>query len=189
MALANDSDDEWMADDEFDDFEISEEDLFFYEQDKNKPNKELTDILKLLRISQSPKPLAHYSYDELYDFCNAASSSDNDAGTAAILMNSESKSDIEINLYWLKVTIDKLQDLGKGIEIIYPDTDSSLPDLIELSDTKDSIIFKLTKSDETNSDQEMGEATMVVKSAMVANTERNNKEVQTELYRQMQNCL
>ena len=42
MAATNDSDDEHMADDEFNDLKISGEELFFFKEDNNKSNKELT---------------------------------------------------------------------------------------------------------------------------------------------------
>ena len=152
MAATNDSDDKCMADDEFDDFEISEEELFFFEEDNNESNKELTNELKQLKLSEDPKPLAHYSYDELYDFCNTTVSSDDNAGSATIIIDSEIESDMEINPYWMKVTIDELQGLGKPTEVLHLDTNSSMPDLETVSDSdSDSIIFALTKSDETSS--------------------------------------
>ena len=201
MAATNNSDDEHMADDKFDDFKISEERLFFFKEDNNESNKELINELKQLKLSRDPKPLAHYSYDKLYDFCNTTISSDDDAGTATIIIDSETKSDVEINPYWVKVTIDELQGLEKPAKVLHSDTDSSMPDLEIVSDSdSDSIIFALTKSDETSSgesndkqgttsfsNREMMDLTVnnkensIIDIAIVANVEEGQKEIQTEL--------
>ena len=196
MAATNDSNNKHMADNEFDDFEISEEELFFFE-DNNESNKELTNELKQLKLFKDPKPLAHYSYNKLYDFCNTTVSSDDNTGTTAIIIDSETESNVEINSYWVKVTINKLQGLGKPTEVLHSDMDSSMPDLEIVSDSdSDYIIFTLTKSDETSSregddkqgttsfsNREMMDLTVnneensIIDISMVANAEEGQKEI------------
>ena len=60
----------------------------------------------------------------------------------AMQISSESDSDIEINPYWLKVKVDKLQGLGNPMETLLSD-DPKL-DLESTSETDDSVIFILT---------------------------------------------
>ena len=209
MAVAKDSDDENMADDEFEDFVISTDDLFYFDEvDSDEDDEEdLTDALKHLQVSDTSNPLIQYSYDDLYHFCKAPidSSDDDDAGAAAITIDSESTSDEEINPYWQNVTIDELQNLGNPAEVWYTDTDS-MPDLVTLSDSENSILFTLSRPDSANSmyseysnndnrhaalfsDTEMMDWTIdeaaetsTFDAAMLANTEGNNDGIQTELY-------
>ena len=65
---------------------------------------------------------------------------------------------MEINPYLVKGTIDEFQGLGKPTKVLHSDTDSSMPDLETVSDSgSDSIIFALTKSDETSSGESKNE--------------------------------
>ena len=202
MAATNYSNDEHMADNKFDDFKISEEELFFFKEDNNEINKELTNELKQLKLSKDSKPLAYYSHNKLYDFCNTMVSSDDDAGTATIIIDSGTKSDVKINPYWVKVTINELQGLGKPTKVLHLDTDFSMPDLETVSDSdNDSIIFALTKSNEMSSGESDNERdttsfsnkemmdlivndkeNLIIDIAMVANAEEGQKEIQTNLY-------
>ena len=109
MAAVNDSGDEDMADDEFGDFEIAENDLFFFEDDE-----EVTDLAthlkKLLAISKPPYDNPHNTFN-IEDFND--SSDDDDEGAAAMQVASESDSDIDISPYWSKITVDASK-IGKS---------------------------------------------------------------------------
>ena len=207
MAVASDSDNECMADDEFDDFEISEDDLFFFDEESDNGNNEesLTHDLRHLQLSEVPKPMSQYSNNDLYDFCKTSTdSSDENAGAAAITIDSESGSDVEINPYWLNVTVDELQGLGNPKEVLKTDTDS-MPKLVTVSDSEDSVIFTLSRPDSSNSmhtnysndDQhatlfsnrevmdwttDVAMETSMLDAAMIANTDQHNEGIQTELY-------
>ena len=145
MAIASNSDDEEMADNKFDDFEVSEDDLFISE------GEEVTDLAahlkRILNIPNSPQYMPHLD-DNPKDFLNkhySTDSSDDEQGAMAMQVSSESDSEVEINPYWSKVRIDKLQGLGNPMETsisdkIIPDSESTSESEI----SEDSVIFLLT---------------------------------------------
>ena len=112
MAAVNDSDDENMANDEFDDFTISEDDMFFSEEEHEEGIKKLTSQLKKqLKIEE----LFKYSYpyndppDYMLNTQNFTDFSDDDNNTgAAAMIKSESENEVEINPYWSKIKTDRL---------------------------------------------------------------------------------
>ena len=202
MATVSDSGDEDMAKDEFGDFEVSENDQFFFDNDE-----EVTDLAthlkKLLSISKPPYDNPH----DIFNIEDSDDSSDDDKGAAAMQVVSDSDSDIEISPYWSKIKVDELQGLGNAIE--NPETDmDSMPDLQNVSESDDlSIIFILTppnspcseNSDKDSleedfvgsfSDEEMTELVMDegeeghtgFTAAMLVNVEGSVEGVQTELY-------
>ena len=156
MAITNDSGDEQMADNKFDDFTISEEELFFKDEDRN--IMDLTTCLKqLLKIPNSPE-YATYPYDNLnyflnpHNFTNSSDDKDN-AGAVTITIELESEEEEEINPYWTKIKVDKLQGIGNPMEVIFSNTDS-IPDLESVSVSEDSMIFILTPPNSTDTDNE-----------------------------------
>ena len=115
MAMANSSGDE-MTDSEFNDFTISKDDLFFFEdEDEDSSTLDLTMRLKrLLKISDPSKYIA-YPYDNLdyfMDATNFTDSSNDKQGATAMKVLSESDNEVEIDPYWSKITVDELQKLG-----------------------------------------------------------------------------
>ena len=208
MAIASDSDDESMANDEFEDFTISDNDIFFFEEEESNEDEvtNLTDHLKKqLKIADASKYIPYDSYDYLLDAKNFTDSSDDEQGAVAMKVSSGTDSDIEINPYWAKITVDELQQLGNPTEILDPDTDS-IPDLVSMSESEDSVIFELTTpnssctsyseidNEERNlslySDEEMAkldedyeeEGISTFDAAMLVNAEGHDEEIQTELY-------
>jgi hypothetical protein len=151
MAVTSDSDDENMADNEFDDFMVSNNNLFIYEDEDNEESKVpdlATRLKKLLKISDTAKnpippsdnPINILNTRDLTD------SSDDEQGAVAMQISSESDSKVEIDPYWLKITVNELQGLGNPVEALHLDVDS-MPDLEDVSESdilKDSVIFILT---------------------------------------------
>ena len=68
-------------------------------------------------------------------------SSDDEQGTMAMQISSESDSNIEINPYWSKVRVDELQGLGNPMETLF--SDNPMLNLESASETDDSVIFTL----------------------------------------------
>ena len=99
MAVVSNSDDENMADDEFNDFTVLNDDLFFEDDDGN-TEAILTKVN--LKISKTSKPIT-YPYDDIYNFCkDSTDSSDDDnnaAGATAMTVESEEESEMEVNPY------------------------------------------------------------------------------------------
>ena len=133
MAVVSNSDNENMADNEFDNFTISDNDLFFEDNDGN-TEAILTKDMKDLKISKTSKPIT-YPYDDVYDFCkdsmNSSDDDNNAAGAAAMTVESEEESETEVNPYWTKINVNKLQGLGSPTTILFSNTDS-MPDLVTL---------------------------------------------------------
>ena len=204
MAVVSNSDNENMADDEFDDFTVSNDDLFFEDNDGN-TEAILTKDMKNLKISETSKPIT-YPYDDVYDFCKDSMDSSNDdnnaTGATAMTVESEEESEMEVNLYWTKINIDKLRGLGSPTTVLFSDTDS-MPDLEKVSDSEDSIVFVFSGSgtsctnDSENkrnlalfSDEEMTildkdngeEGLTTFDAAMLVNIEGNVEGTQMELY-------
>ena len=204
MAVLSNSDDENIADDEFDNFTISDNDLFFEDNDGN-TEAILTKDMKNLQISKTFKPTT-YPYNDVYDFCKDSmdSSDDNNnaTGAAAMTVESEEESKMEVNPYWTKINVNELQGLGSPTTVLFSDTDS-MPDLVTMTDSEDSIVFVFSRSgtsctndskNERNlasfSDKEMiildednGEEELTTfDAAMLVNIEGNVKEIQTKLY-------
>ena len=153
MAVAEASDDEDMADSEFDDFAISDDELFFFEDENEDDNTlDLTTRLKRFLKISDPSKYAAYPYDNpdyLFDARNFTDSSDDEQGAVAMKVSSASDDEEEINPYWSKVKIDELQKLGNPMEILLSDTDT-MPDLVIMSGSEasgESIIFVLTPPD------------------------------------------
>ena len=131
------------------------------------------------------------------------SDDDNNAtGAAAMTVESEEESETEVNPYWTKIDIDELQGLGSPTTILFSDTDS-MPDLVTMTDSEDSIVFVFSGSgtsctndseNERNlasfSDEEMiildkdngEEGLTMFDAAMLVNIEGNVKGIQMELY-------
>ena len=145
VAITSSSDDEEMADDELDDFKVSNDDLLIFDESEESKLSNLTMRLKqILKIPDSPQYII-YPDDTPKDPLNRwnlTDSSDDEQGTMAMQISSESDSDIEINPYWLKVKVDELQGLGNPMETLLSD-DPKL-DLESTSETDDSVIFILT---------------------------------------------
>ena len=135
MAAVNNSNDKNMADNEFDDFTISEDDMFFSEEEnKEGINKITSQLKKQLKIEEFFK----YSYpydnpDYMLNAQNFTDSSDDDdnTGAAAIMIPSESEEEEGISPYWRKIRTNKLQGIGKQMEVLFSDTDFT-PDLGDL---------------------------------------------------------
>ena len=142
MVIASNSDDEEMTDNNFDDFEISDDDLFIFEEGKEVTNlaAHLKQILKIPNSSQYIPHLDDNPKDSLNRH-NFTDSSDNEQGTVAMQVSSESDSEIEIDPYWLKVKIDKLQGLGNPMATSPSD---DLESTSESEISEDSVIFLLT---------------------------------------------
>ena len=149
MAFTNDSGDKHIAndeDDEFDDFTIRQDELFFDTDGESEVTNLTNQIEQQLNISQSTKYKYPYNnYDYMMDAHNFTDSSDgdNNSGAAAIMAVSDSDSEIEPDPYWVKVRVDELKGLGNAMEISFSDTDSML-DLKILSESENSVIFTLT---------------------------------------------
>ena len=150
MAAVNDSNDENMADDEFNDFTISEDDMVFSEEEDKEGIKKITSQLKeQLKIEELFK--YSYPYDDPDYMLNAQnftdSSNDDDNTGAAAIIESESENKVEINPYWSRIKMNKLQEIGKPMEVWFSDTDST-PDLGNLEtlsnkETKKLITFPM----------------------------------------------
>ena len=105
MAVTNASDDEGMADTEFEDFTIAEDELFFEEDEDGNVTDLTTRLKQLLKISD-PSKYATYPYDDpdyFRDARNFTDSSDDEQGAVAMKVASGSDSDVEINPYWLEI--------------------------------------------------------------------------------------
>ena len=208
MAIANNSDNE-MADDEFNDFEISDDDLPIFEESEDSKISDLTTQLKqILKIPDSPQYI-RYPEDntkDILDRRNFTDSSDDEQGAVAMQVSSESDSKINIDPYWSKVKIDKLQGLGNPMEAIV--SDDFKPDLGNTSESEgsqDSVIlvhtppnsFCSTDSEQgslenpmISSDEEMMDLTIdegeeghtTFNAAMLVNVEGSVEGIQTELY-------
>ena len=207
MAVANDSGDEEMANNEFEDFTISNDDLFFFQDDMDSEEEDIINLSARLK-----KLLNIPSYDipfDPFDIQDPTESSDDDEkGATAMQVSSESDNEVEINPYWSKIKVDILQGLGAPVETSSFDTDSdSMPDLVTMSRSDDSlIIFILTPPDsccseysvkdnfdeglDSFSDEEMNELVVdegedgctTVDAAMLVNVGGSAEGVQTELY-------
>jgi hypothetical protein len=137
MAYLEDSGDEGMGDTEFDDFEMTDEDLFYEDEASNELAIETdlaTYLKKLLKIADSSQQ-AGYPQDnpnDLDDMLASTTDSSDDGGDAvAMQVESESESEVEIDPYWSKVTVDELQGLGNQVTM-WDGNDSdidSIPDL------------------------------------------------------------
>ena len=211
MAIASDSGDEDMADNEFGNFTISEDDLFFFEEeDEENEVQELTNRLKKqLQIVNISK--YGYLYDDP-DFMlnprNFTDSSDDDenTGAAAVIIQSESEDEVEINPYWSKIKVDELQGVGNSMEVLFSDTDS-MPGLESVSDSEDSVVFKLTPPNSADPENKERNATLFsdkemldliedmgddgltsFDAAMLVNVEGNVEGIQTELYDSGASC-
>lgn len=203
MAIVNDSGDENIANNKFKDFEISENDLFFFEDDQEvtDPAAHLKKLLKIFRKLPYDNPHDISNIKDFTDF-----SDDNNKGAAAMQVASESDSEVEINPYWSKIKVNELQGLGNPIEDPGSDMDS-MPDLETISELDDSsIIFILNPpnspcsefADKASSegqldsfnDEEMVELAMdegedgctAFTAAMLVNVEGSIEGVQTKLY-------
>ena len=154
MAIANNSGDEDMADNEFDDFTISDDDLFFFEDEDEDEDGNILDLTtrlkRLLKISD-PAKHATYPYDNpdyFLDARNFTDSSDDEQGAVAMKVSSESDNEVEIDPYWFNIKVDELQNLGNPVDLLSEDTDS-MPDLESLSESEmseDSVVFVLTSA-------------------------------------------
>ena len=145
MAIANNSDDEEMADDEFNDFEISDDDLFIFEESENSKVSDLTTRLKwILKIPDSPQYIVYPddNPNNSLDKRSFTDSSDDEQGAVAMQILSESDSEIEIDPYWSKVKIDELQGLGNPMKTVF--SDDPMSDLESASESGDSVVFVLT---------------------------------------------
>ena len=96
MAAVNDSDDENMADNKFDNFTISEDDMFFSEEDEEGIKKLTSQLKKQLKIEELFK--YSYPYDDQDYMLNTqnftdSSSDDNNTGAAAMI-ESESRNGV-----------------------------------------------------------------------------------------------
>jgi hypothetical protein len=72
----------------------------------------------------------------MLDACNFSDSSDNkdNAGAAAMTIDSENKDEVEVYPYWTKIKVDELQGMGNPMEILLSDTDSeSMKDIATFS--------------------------------------------------------
>jgi hypothetical protein len=113
MAVTSDSNNENMADNEFDDFMVSDDDLFIYKDKYNKESKVpdlATHLKKLLKIFDTAKnPIL--SYDNPTNILNTrdlTDSSNNKQGAVAMQISSEFDSKVEIDPYWSKITVNEL---------------------------------------------------------------------------------
>ena len=100
MAVANASEDEDMANTEFEDFTIAEDELFFEDEDGSVTD--LTTCLKQLLKIADPSKYVAYPFDNpdyFLDARNFTDSSDDEPGTVAMKVASESDSEEEINPY------------------------------------------------------------------------------------------
>lgn len=140
MAIVNDSDDKWMADDEFDDFTVSDDDLSIFEEensDKNQIANLISQLKQKLKIHGSLKH-TEYPYknpDYFFDTQNFTESSDDEQGAVAMKVCSDADNEVEIDPYWMDIKVDELQGLGNPIKKL-SDTDS-MPDLVSVSDSED----------------------------------------------------
>ena len=129
MAMANSSGDE-MTDSEFNNFTISKDDLFFFEdEDEDSSTLDLTMCLKWLLKISDPSIYIAYPYDNpdyFMDATNFTDSSNDEQGATAIKVLSESDNEVEIDPYWSKITVDELQKLGNSMELSLEDNDSIL---------------------------------------------------------------
>jgi hypothetical protein len=138
MTMVNNSDDEHMADDKFNDFTISEDDIFFSEEEEEEEIQGLTNHLKKqLKIAELAKLMYSYNdWDFMLDTHKFSDSSDDEdnAGAAAMTIDSENEEEVEVDPYWTKIKVDKLQGIGNPMEILLSDTDSeSIKDITTFS--------------------------------------------------------
>ena len=77
------------------------------------------------------------------DATNFTDSSDDKQGATTMKVLSESDNEVEIDPYWSKITVDKLQKLGNSMELSLEDNDS-IPNLESMSESEESVIFVLT---------------------------------------------
>ena len=214
MAIASNSDDEKMADNEFDDFEVSDDDLFISEE-----GEEVTDLTvhlkRILNIPNSPQYMPHLD-DNPKDFLNkhySTNSSDDEQGAVAMQVSSESDSEVEINPYWSKVRIDELQGLGNPMETsisdkIIPDSESTSeseisedlvnflltpPNSLCLTDSEKGSFgdISMTLSDEEMIDliiDEGEDGLTTFDAAMLVNVGGSVEGIQTELYDSGASC-
>jgi hypothetical protein len=92
MAVTNDSGDEEMADNEFEDFEVAKDDLFFFENDKTVEDL-ATCLKKLLNITTPP----YYNPHDIFNVKDSTDFSDNNNnGAATMQVVPESESDSKI---------------------------------------------------------------------------------------------
>jgi hypothetical protein len=109
MAMVNNSDDEHMADNEFNNFTILKNDIFFSEEENKEEIQRLTNHLKeQLKIAKLSKLM--YPYDDQDFMLNAQNFSDsaddkNNAGAAAMTIDSENE-EVEVDPYWTKIKVD-----------------------------------------------------------------------------------
>jgi hypothetical protein len=80
-----------------------------------------------------------YPYDDqdfMLNACNFSDSSDDEdnAGAAAMTIDSENKEEVEVDSSWTKIQVDELQGIGNPMEILLSDTDSeSMKDITTFS--------------------------------------------------------
>jgi hypothetical protein len=77
------------------------------------------------------------------------SSNNDNAGAAAMTIESEYKNKVEVNSYWTKVKVDELQNIRNPMKVLFSGTDS-MSDLKTISELEDSIISILTPPNSTS---------------------------------------
>ena len=152
MAIANDSGDEYTADNEFDNIILTDDDVFFFDEENEREVSELTSSLKqLLKISDQSDSTITYPYDNPEYFLNDQNftdSSDNEQGAVAMKVSADSDNEVDIEPYWTTIKVNKLHGFGNPMEMttlndVDEGSTNSMPDLVSVSDSKESTIFVL----------------------------------------------
>ena len=126
MAMANVSEDEEMADNKFEDFTISEAEIFFFKEEDGSIEDLTTHLKWILKITD-PSKYTIYPFNDPNYFLNKenfTNSSNDEQGAVAMKVTLDSDSEAEMEPYWQKVEMNKLHGLGDPVEVLFSNTDS-----------------------------------------------------------------
>ena len=158
MAFVDNSGDEDIADTEFDDFRVCQNDLFLLDDGTDDDNSDFNIVTHLKNLLNDSDPSKHmgYPYNDPNDFYNiqdSTDSSDDEGAAAAMQVMSDSDNEVNIDPYWSKILVDELQGFGNPTETLNFDSDL-IPELesVSGSTTLDDLMPSLlTVSDSSSS--------------------------------------
>jgi hypothetical protein len=125
-----------LANNKFNDFTISEDNIFFSEDEEE--IQRLTNCLKKqLKIAELAKLMYPYNdRDFMLNTQNFSDSSDDEdnTGATAMTIDSENEEEVKVDPYWTKIKVDELQGIRNPMEVLLSDTDSkSMKDIATFS--------------------------------------------------------
>ena len=154
MAFVDGSGNKDMADTEFDDFRVCQDDLLLLDNATDDEDGDFDIVTHLKALSSDSNRSKHieYPYNDSKDFDTQdfTDSSDDEGAAAAMQAVSDSDDEVKIDPYWSRILADELQSLGNPIKVLEYDLDlmpeldnksvstvldNSMPSLLTVSDS------------------------------------------------------